>query len=310
VIFRSGQSVPAFPHGHSGPESAATNLNKDFIMLDLTIAIPVKNEADNLPACLDAIGRDFARRVVVIDSGSTDGTASVARAKGAHCISFAWDGFFPKKRNWFLRNHPPETEWVLFLDADECLTRDFKQELKRKLENPGKTVGYWISYSIYFLGQPLRGGYPLRKLALFQVGAGEYERIEEDRWSKLDMEIHEHPILNGPVGTIGARVDHRDIRGLDHWMAKHREYADWEARRYLARVHDQDSASWTLYQKIKYRLIDTPFLALIFFFGCYVLMMGFRDGKRGLAWAILKAGYFAQVYGRIQEMKLEGSGKR
>ncbi|NBB79013.1 MAG: glycosyltransferase [Verrucomicrobia bacterium] len=274
-------------------------------MLDLTIAIPVKNEAANLPACLEAIGQNFARAVVVIDSGSTDGTARIASDWGARCLSFEWDGKFPKKRNWFLRNHRPDTKWVLFLDADEWLTPDFKRELAHVLANPGNRVGFWISYSIYFLGRPLRGGYPLRKLALFRVGSGEYERIDEARWSQLDMEIHEHPVLDGPVGVIRAKIDHRETRGLDQWAAKHAEYADWEARRYIARKVGADSAAWTLPQKIKYKLMDTPFLALAFFFGCYFLMLGFRDGYRGLAWAILKAGYFAQVYGRIQEIKME-----
>lgn len=276
-------------------------------MLDLTIAIPVKNEAANLPACLEAIGQNFAREVVVIDSGSTDATARIASDWGARCIPFAWDGRFPKKRNWFLRTHCPDTKWVLFLDADECLTPEFKAELAKTLAEAGDRVGFWISYSIYFLGRPLRGGYPLRKLALFRVGAGEYERIEEAKWSRLDMEIHEHPVLEGPVGIIRAKIDHRDTRGLDHWAAKHAEYADWEARRYIARKADAGSTAWTLPQKIKYKLMDTPLLAVAFFFGCYFLMLGFRDGRRGLAWAILKAGYFAQVYGRIQEIRAGGS---
>lgn len=90
--------------------------------LDLTIAIPVRNEERNLAICLPAISNDFARQVVVIDSCSTDATAAVARAHGAELIPFTWNGHFPKKRNWFLRHHRPNTEWVLFLDADEILT--------------------------------------------------------------------------------------------------------------------------------------------------------------------------------------------
>src|SRR5690554_6283051 len=145
-------------------------------MLDLTIAIPVKNEALNLPGCLQAIGSDLVRRIVVIDSGSTDQTQQVARQFGAEVVDFNWNGKFPKKRNWFLRNHRTTTKWVLFLDADEYLTDEFKAELKEKL-GKGENVGYWLNYTIYFMGKKLRGGYPLKKLALFQVGAGEYEQI-------------------------------------------------------------------------------------------------------------------------------------
>lgn len=272
--------------------------------LSLTIAIPVRNEARNLPACLAAIGRDFATRVVVIDSGSEDATAAIAREWGAEVVEFVWDGQFPKKRNWYLREHTPATGWVLFLDADEVLTEDFKAEVRAALSGGGEAVGYWLNYSIYFLGKPLKGGYPLRKLALFKVGAGEYERIDEARWSQLDMEIHEHPVLAGPVGQIRSRIDHRDYRGIEHWVRKHSEYAAWEASRYRARVADAaQQAQWTLFQRIKYRLMDTPLIGLAFFFGCYFLMGGFRDGGRGLAWALLKAGYFTQVYCRIREQR-------
>jgi len=176
-------------------------------MLNLTIALPTKNEERNLPECLRAIGRDFAKRVVLLDSGSTDRTREIAAEFGAEVLDFRWNGRFPKKRNWFLREHTPETEWVLFLDADEFLTPDFKAALGRALEDATK-AGYWLSYTRYFLGRQLKGGYPLRKLALFRVGAGEYERIDEEQWSHLDMEVHEHPVLEGEIGTIREPIDH------------------------------------------------------------------------------------------------------
>jgi len=275
-------------------------------MLDLTIAIPVKNEEKNLPGCLDTIGKDLAKRVVVIDSSSTDSTPQIAKNHGADYINFEWDGKFPKKRNWFLRNHTPITKWVLFLDADEFLTAQFKNELRRIISGSPPEDGFWLNYNIYFLGKPLKGGYPLKKLALFKVGTGEYERIDEDKWSSMDMEIHEHPIINGEVGEIKSRIDHRDLRGIDSYMQKHNEYAAWEAARYTKIRHD--SADWENYtwkQKIKYRLIRTIWLAPIFFFGSYFLMGGFRDGKRGYVFAILKMSYFSQIYSRIKEVEAQ-----
>jgi len=70
-------------------------------MLDLTIAISLRNEARNLPGCLKALGKDFAAQVVISDSGSTDATQEIAREWGAEVLDFKWDGKFPKKRNWF-----------------------------------------------------------------------------------------------------------------------------------------------------------------------------------------------------------------
>ena len=65
-------------------------------------------------------------------------------------------------------------------------------------------------------------------MALCRVGAGEYERTDDDLWSGLDMEVHESPVIAGSVGNIGAVVEHRDDRGLAHWLAKHNRYSTWE----------------------------------------------------------------------------------
>lgn len=269
--------------------------------LDLTIAIPVKNEEKNLPTCLAAIGKDFARHIVIIDSGSTDRTQEIAHEHGIDVINFDWNGMFPKKRNWYLRNHTPQTKWVMFIDADEFLTEKFKLELRDALRKDDN-VGYWLRYTIYFLGKPLKGGYFLHKLALFQVGAGEYERIDEESWSKLDMEVHEHPVLNGKIGTIKSKIDHRDFRGVSYYVTKHDDYSSWEAARFLKMSNDTKTRErWSRVQRIKYGLMRSPALGPAFFFGSFFLMGGFRDGARGFAFAILKMAYFIQVYCKIQE---------
>ncbi|KLU01287.1 glycosyl transferase family 2 [Rhodopirellula islandica] len=270
-------------------------------MLDLTIVIPVKNEADSLGDCLDSIGTDFASQVVVVDSGSTDASCQIANDWGAEVVGFVWDGKFPKKRNWYLREHTPATKWVLFLDADEHLTPAFKSELSQTLPSTSH-VGFWLHYTIYFLGRELKHGYPLDKLALFQVGAGEYERIEEDGWSHLDMEIHEHPILDGTLGTIRSKIDHRDFRPLHHYIAKHNEYSSWEAARFLVRS-EEDRASMTWKQKLKYRMVTSPLAGPVYFVGAYLFLRGFLDGSRGFVFALLKMSYFTQVYCKIREAR-------
>ena len=271
-------------------------------MLDLTIAIPVRNEEQNLPGCLAAIGTDLAKHVVIIDSGSTDRTQDIARAHGVDVINFVWDGKFPKKRNWYLRNHTPATKWIMFLDADEFLTDEFKAELRDTLQSDNDNVGYWLRYTIYFLGKENKGGYFLHKLALFQVGAGEYEKIDEDQWSKLDMEIHEHPVLDGKIGTIRSKIDHRDLRGVSYYVTKHNEYSSWEAARFLTLSTDTKlTQRWSWMQRVKYSLMRTPWLGPLYFLGSFFLMGGFRDGKRGFGFAILKMAYFTQIYLKIRE---------
>jgi glycosyltransferase involved in cell wall biosynthesis len=272
-------------------------------MLDLTIAIPVRNEEKNLDGCLKNIGKNFAKKIVVIDSGSTDSTRKIAEQHSVEFINFKWNGEFPKKRNWYLRHHSPSTKWVLFLDADEYLTEEFKEDVKSALSSDNY-FGYWLNYTIYFLGKENKGGYPLKKLALFRVGAGEYERIDEKQWSNLDMEIHEHPIIAGPVGMIKSKIDHIDCRGIEHYIAKHNEYANWEAYRYLKALEDKSlRQQWTWKQKFKYRLMRTIWIGPLYFFGSFFLLGGFKDGARGLCFAILKMSYFNQVYCRIKELR-------
>lgn len=272
-------------------------------LLDVTIAIPVKNEKKNLPGCLAAIGSDFAKSIVLIDSGSTDDTLKIAGQYGIPVVEFKWNGKFPKKRNWFLQNYPLKTKWVFFLDADEYLTEDFKKEVRQKISETDK-VGFWLNYSIYFLGKQLKGGYPLKKLALFKVGSGEYEKIDEDRWSKLDMEVHEHPILSGQVGIIKNKIDHQDFRGISHYVIKHNDYAAWEAQRYIKALNDQQShKTLTWKQKLKYWLIQSPLVGPVYFCGTFFLLGGFKDGSRGLVFSILKMSYFTQVYCKIKESR-------
>lgn len=272
--------------------------------LPVTVAIPTRNEAANLPACLARLGR-FAR-VVVIDSGSTDATLEIARAAGAEVVDFRWNGAFPKKRNWFLRNRAIATPWVLFLDADEFVDDAFCEELARTL--PGTPhAGFWLTYDNWFLGRRLRHGEPNRKLALFRVGAGEYERIDEERWSGLDMEIHEHPVLAGSIGEIAARIEHRDDRGLAHWRRKHAEYAEWEARRteLLRREGRVASAELSPRQRRKYASLGRWWLPWAYFLHVYVVKRGFLDGWPGFVFAREKARYFRDIGRRLRALRRE-----
>jgi glycosyltransferase involved in cell wall biosynthesis len=271
--------------------------SKNF--LPVTVAVPVKNEEANLARCLDRLGR-FAE-IVVIDSGSSDRTCEIAREYGARIVNFDWNGKFPKKRNWFLMNDPPKQEWVLFLDADEFVDDAFCDALE--VELPGSAMSaYWISYDNFFLGQPLRHGVTQRKMALLRVGKALFERIDEHGWSQLDMEIHEHPIVEGEVGEIGARIEHRDDRGLAHFIMKHRDYAQWEASRFAKMQGDEAVwAAMTDRQRFKYRHLRKWWFPWFYFAATYIAKLGFLDGEVGFHYAAYKAWYFQTIRLLIQE---------
>ena len=275
------------------------------LRLPVTVAIPVKNEERNLTRCLDRLKR-FAK-IVVIDSGSTDRTREIAQEHGCEFVLFRWDGQFPKKRNWFLLNHPPTTPWVFFLDADEYLTDEFIDELARALAMTTH-AGFRVMYSNYFLGKKLKYGVPQIKLPIFRVGSGLYERIDEDEWSALDMEVHEHPVLEGTVGQLNTLVDHQDFKGLDAYIARHKEYASWEARRYLKlRETPEAMAHFTAIQRRKYDSLTSCWLAPSYFLYSWLWKRGILDGWAGFVFAKMKASYFSQIRRKVREFGAEKS---
>lgn len=268
-------------------------------MIPVTVVIPVKNEEINLPRCLERL-KAFSD-VLVVDSGSTDSTQSIATKHGARIVDFKWDGRFPKKRNWVLRNVKLAHDWVLFLDADEYVSEEFVEEI-RNVVTSEEASGYWITYHNHFMGRVLRHGDPMRKLALFRKEKGEYERIDEDSWSKLDMEVHEHPVIDGTISSLHTPVEHHDYKDYEAYINRHNAYSTWEARRYLS-VLENGFNGLTSRQRLKYRLIDSWLLGPVYFLGAYFLKLGFLDGRAGLLLATNKMIYFFQIKCKIEELR-------
>ena len=277
------------------------------IPLPVTVVVPTLNEEKMLGECLSRLSR-FAK-IIVVDSGSKDRTAEIARSHGAEVLAFQWNGRFPKKRNWTLANHEFTTPWVFFLDADELVSDAFCDELAATLPTT-QNVGFWVSYTNWFLGRRLRHGGANRKLALFRVGAGEYERIDDKRWSSLDMEVHEHPVLEGATGPLHAVLEHRDDRGFARWLAKHNDYSTWEAHRLhaLMRVTDgNDRPPLTWRQRAKYSCIGRFWFPWAHFVYGYVVKAGFLDGYPGFVYACSKAIYFWHIGVKIRELKADAT---
>jgi glycosyltransferase involved in cell wall biosynthesis len=289
------------PSGVLGGSSRVT-------MLPISVVIPVKNEAKNLAHCLGSL--DGFAEIVVADSGSTDRTVEIAKSAGATVLDFRWAGGFPKKRNWVLQTFTFKTEWVLFLDADEKPTPAFKAAVAAAIDRTDY-VGFWLHYRNHFMGRVMLHGVPQRKLALIRVGSGYYERIDDPGWSAHDMEVHEHPVLNGPVGAIKEPLEHRDFRNLHHFIQRHNEYSSWEAHRYIALTNDL--ASWdslTPRQQLKYRTLRRWWYAPAYFMISYVWKLGFLDGFSGLTYAVYKLIYFFEVRTKILELQAERSNGR
>jgi glycosyltransferase involved in cell wall biosynthesis len=268
--------------------------------IPITVVVPVKNEELNIGRCLSKL--DKFEKVIVVDSNSIDSTRKIAEDMGVHVLNFSWNGLFPKKRNWILMNYKFQTPWVLFIDADEIISNEFCHEVDESIKNTS-VDGFWLNYTNYFLGRRLRFGVPQRKLALFRVGSAYYERIDEDRWSNLDMEVHEHPILSTKAGEISSKIDHQDFRGIERFIDRHQDYAKWEVRRMLNIDWTADTSYMTSRQKIKYRNIEKWWYPLFYFTYSYLIKFGFLDFSAGFAYSFYKMWYFFMIRNLINEQK-------
>ncbi len=267
--------------------------------IPVTVIISVKNEEINLPKCLEKLYK-FSE-VIIVDSNSTDKTTQIAKSYNYKIVNFNWNGRFPKKRNWALENIKIINDWVLFLDADEFLTDKFVNEIFDKTRST-KHVGFWLTYNNFFMGKEIKFGDKMSKLALFKKECGRYERIDEDYWSHLDMEIHEHPILSGSVGKINSPIFHKDYKGLSHYIQRHNAYSSWEAHRFLS-IKKSKINSLNFRQKLKYILMDFGLLPWVYFFGTFFIKFGFLDGVAGFRLAIYKSNYFFQIQTKVIELK-------
>ncbi len=99
----------------------------------LSILIPTKNEIKkNISRCVEPL-LEWADEIIVIDSGSTDGTIEYCLSQNVNVINFNYEGGWPKKRQWALDNHSFKNKWVLLLDADEILSQSVKDEIQNAI---------------------------------------------------------------------------------------------------------------------------------------------------------------------------------
>jgi glycosyltransferase involved in cell wall biosynthesis len=276
--------------------------------LPVSVIIPARNEAKNLPRCLLAL-RDVGE-VYVIDSHSTDDTVEIARSHGARVVQFHYQGGWPKKRQWAMNTLPIACDWILLLDADEVLTPELAEEIRSAIKNPA-VDGYSIRLRIWFLGRVLRhGDVGLWKLSLFRRGKGRYEcRLADQDASMADMEVHEHVVVEGATARLRNPLVHHNVESLSRYIQKHDEYSNWESRVLLQRGDDKDlppSLMGTQAQRrrwLKRKLFALPGSPVLLFLYRYVLRLGFLDGVPGLIYCGFQAIQMFHAKAKIYELK-------
>jgi glycosyltransferase involved in cell wall biosynthesis len=274
--------------------------------IPVSVIVMTKNEETNIRACLSPITR-FAE-IFVVDSNSTDSTATIASEMGARVIPFTWDGRYPKKKQWCLDNLPLTYDWVLYVDADEQLSPELVDEIGDLLRSTPRASGYFLRFDNAFLGKRLRHGLKNFKLVLFNRHNGRFLDYNDlDVATMWEVEGHYQPQVQGELGVLRNRAVHADFRGLHQYFERLNRYSDWEAairtKGHITAAGESQLASRALLKRIFHHM---PAKSLAMFLYSYIYKGGFLDGREGLAFAIARFFYYWQVSLKIRELRTKG----
>jgi glycosyltransferase involved in cell wall biosynthesis len=260
----------------------------------VSLLIPCKDEEANLERCLKSV--PWSMEVFIVDSNSRDKTSEIAEFYGAKVVQFEYKGGWPKKKNWALENLPFSNEWVLILDADECLPPEAEEEIRGIITNANDMYsGYWINRRYFFMGKALKHAYfPNWNLRLFKHKLGRYEKITELSTDSGDHEIHEHVVVQGSTGKLKSIMDHHAFPTIESFVEKHNRYSNWEA---IVENQQKEKAIFIQHNgvklKRKLRMIfrKLPFRPTLRFLYVYIWQKGFLDGWAGYVFARLHGQY-------------------
>jgi len=275
----------------------------------ISVLIPAKNEAANLAACLASVA--WCDEVVVVDSGSTDGTPDIARRGGARVVDFKWNGQFPKKKNWALANIPWKNAWVFIIDADERVTPELEAALRAAVSQ-SQHQGFYVNRRFWFLDGWLNhcGYFPSWNLRFFRHALGRYEQPAGGAGAGSgDNEVHEHVELQGSAGYLAGEMEHYAFPDVATWVEKHNRYSTWEARLQVeaqsgAISGDADlDAGLARKRRLRRLAWSLPCRPTLRFLYHYVWRAGFLDGYRGFVFCRLMAWYEFLCASKARELQ-------
>jgi glycosyltransferase involved in cell wall biosynthesis len=239
------------------------------------------NEEKRLEPALRSL-RDVADEIIVVDSGSKDGTVRLAKNYTSRVFERAWAGYADQK-NYAngLASHP----WILSLDADERLSPELRREiLDLKPVDPACSA-FSMPRRVHYLGKWIRhsGWYPDRKIRLF--------RMDKARWDGAF--VHESLVVSGEVRKLKGDIHHFTYQGIDDHVARINRFSELGAQKlYAARK--------------KSRSGHLVFLPAGRFLKSYILKLGFLDGFPGFVIAVLN-GYAVFIrYAKLREIWKKG----
>lgn len=262
----------------------------------VTAIVLTFNSANSIGIVLDALG-GVARRIVVVDSNSSDHTREVVESAGAEFVQHPFENY-SKQRRWAEAHAEiPQGDWVLHLDSDEVITDELAKSIARATTEADSSVaGFLIQRLSFFWGRPIRHGHmnPNWHLRLYRSGKGFCE----------DRLYDQHFVARGETRKLQGLLLDMQLVSLESWTSSHNRWSTAEAQeaalcdgpgsgeRLQGRLMgDRRQRKRWLKEKIWYR---TPPLArsFAFFLYSYVFKLGFLDGKAGLVYHVLHAFWF------------------
>lgn len=242
----------------------------------LSIAVIAKNEEDRIWRLLKSIA--FADEVVVVDSGSTDGTQALCEQMGAQVVFNEWPGYAAQKQ---VAMEHTTSEWILNLDADEAISDALADELQAAVQNADPKVNAFAMPRLsFYLGRWIKHGgwYPDLKVRLVRRGCG--------KW-KGDA-LHEQLVVDGNVVALSKPILHYVYRNISDQIRTINRFSD------LYAIERGPKRGWFVTA------------GLIHAFGkfveCYLWKLGFLDGLPGLVIAVNSAWYIFLKHAKAWEI--------
>ena len=261
----------------------AKNVQKNPEKLPVSLCMVALNEAANLKRSFEHIG-GIVDEILVLDTGSTDGTQEMAEALGAQVFAYTWDENFSHARNFLLEK--ARNDWVLWIDGDEFYSFELVQEIRDTVNANSDYAGFYFPRRNYYLGKWLRfgGNYPDYQLKLFKKSSA----------SSYEKRTHERVRLRGKAGYLKSWIEHHPYPSVDAYFRKNVVYSGLEAKSLQergVRVTTVNTLHW-LFVKPLLRFIKR-----------YVLKGGFLNGIPGLFAAFFDAAGYITRYIKLWELQ-------
>ena len=248
-------------------------------MATLCAAIIARDEEKTIGRCLESLAWADSL-LVVVDDRTVDATAEVAARHGARVVLRPFVDY-PRQRNAALEL--ADSDWVLFVDADEVATPELAEEVRRLVEGAEPTLaGYWIPRKNILFGRWVRyaGWSPDYQLRLLRRG---FARYREDRI------VHELADLQGEAGHLRSHLVHHNYATLREFVDRQRDYASMEALNMLRRGLRPRPQNYLL----------QPWRQ---FWRRYVRLQGYREGWLGLLLSLLLAYFELATYLKLRSL--------